>query len=750
MFTVIAIASVALLQAGGSPDSSRATRAPDSSARPADATAAQLATAFRDARARVLLDRARDAHSRQDSSILSYDAMAYERLTASASIHRTGRDRQLLRKEQAARVRWHRDAGAHVELMAARFVHPGNAHLATQAIEASELTQAPVLPFLPSEDPLWIVNGLELVDGRLIHPVARGAEAHYTYESGDSVTLRLPDGAEVRLLELRVRPRSVRWDRVVGSLWVDAERGTLVRAAYRLSEPLEIWSHVGADPSDDEVPGYVRALMQPMRAHVTAMIVDYGLFEGRFWLPRLQVMEGHAELAFVRARFTMEQSYRYSAINSVPADSLRPTLDSSARTTCDSSAVHTSIARRTTARIPVAVAVPCDTEALARSAELPSTVEASGVDLFARLERDELAAQSLGMSAQAAWEPVHPTVELGLHLTRFNRIEGLSTGVRVAQQLGAGLVADGTLRLGAADRVPNLELGVAITNLERTLRLGGYERLVAANDWGNPLSFGSSLSALFFGRDEGFYYRARGVELTSSRDAGEGLTWRLFAEHQRSAPVESSFSFAKLVNDVAFTPNITATPGLFAGAALRAAHSVGTDPRAWRGLTDLRLEAAGGDGAAYGRGAVDLTLSRAVGPTAGNGPLAAMTLSLGSSIGDLPPQRHWYLGGSRTIRGHRPGAASGEAYWLGRLELAQQLFAGTRLSLFGDAGWAGDRSALGTREPFRLRTSAGTPAPLSGAGIGLSVLDGLLRIDVAKGLQPGRAWRTDLYLDARF
>lgn len=39
---------------------------------------------------------------------------------------------------------------------------------------------------------------------------------------------------------------------------------------------------------------------------------------------------------------------------------------------------------------------------------------------------------------------------------------------------------------------------------------------------------------------------------------------------------------------------------------------------------------------------------------------------------------------------------------------------------------------------------------MSGAGIGASVLDGLLRLDASRGLYPRRRVRLDLYLDAKF
>jgi hypothetical protein len=40
--------------------------------------------------------------------------------------------------------------------------------------------------------------------------------------------------------------------------------------------------------------------------------------------------------------------------------------------------------------------------------------------------------------------------------------------------------------------------------------------------------------------------------------------------------------------------------------------------------------------------------------------------------------------------------------------------------------------------------------PASGVGAGLSFLDGLIRMDLARGLYPAKQWNFALYLDARF
>jgi hemolysin activation/secretion protein len=94
------------------------------------------------------------------------------------------------------------------------------------------------------------------------------------------------------------------------------------------------------------------------------------------------------------------------------------------------------------------------------------------------------------------------------------------------------------------------------------------------------------------------------------------------------------------------------------------------------------------------------------------------------------------------VRGQfaRPEGAGrvGDTFWLGRAELGLG-FVAARPTIFYDVGWAGPRADFA--RPGR---------PLSGAGAGLSLLDGLLRIDVSRGIWPEQRWRTDVYLGARF
>lgn len=327
-------------------------------------------------------------------------------------------------------------------------------------------------------------------------------------------------------------------------------------------------------------------------------------------------------------------------------------------------------------------------------------------------------------------------------------MEGLSLGALARQQLGRGYAWDATARLGTGDRTPNAELGVTRTNGRMSWRLAGYHRLAVANDdWGSPLSFGASLGALLYGRDEGYYYRATGMQLTRSLARGGGPTTRLFVERHHDVSSDGRFNVSRALGGGSeFFPNIRAVDATVAGVALRDQRSVGIDPRGARLLSDVRLEGgwAAYDSAdaslsrAYGRAAAEVTVSHGL----GGALTGALTLGGGISRNAPLPQRGFYLGGSQTVRGQLLGAAGGltggEAYWLTRAELALNREV-VRPVLFGDLGWAGRRADW--RTPGR---------PISGAGVGLSVLDGLVRLDLARGIYPRQKMRLDLYVEARF
>jgi outer membrane translocation and assembly module TamA len=80
----------------------------------------------------------------------------------------------------------------------------------------------------------------------------------------------------------------------------------------------------------------------------------------------------------------------------------------------------------------------------------------------------------------------------------------------------------------------------------------------------------------------------------------------------------------------------------------------------------------------------------------------------------------------------------GEAFGRARFEVALVLPVAS-VALFSDAGWVGPD----------LDDFDEADALLS-VGVGVSVLDGLIRLDVARGLRAPERTRWDFYLDAAF
>ncbi|HKN58667.1 MAG TPA: ShlB/FhaC/HecB family hemolysin secretion/activation protein, partial [Gemmatimonadaceae bacterium] len=390
------------------------------------------------------------------------------------------------------------------------------------------------------------------------------------------------------------------------------------------------------------------------------------------------------------------------------------------------------VQHRSEENLRILVRVPCDTVALAHSADLPKSIYEEGETVFGSAERDALVSEALTLGAQPGFSPQGATISYGLPYTRFNRIEGFSTALAVDKVLGEGYSSHALFRLGVADWSPNGELSLDRTDGRRKIGVGVYRRLVASNDWGDPLGFSSSVSALFFGRDEGFYYRTWGAELTGEKDYGIITNWRLFAEQHFDATVHTEFAIAHPGGVKGELTNINAVNGNIVGLAVMHHSSYGVDPHGFRALTDLKVEGAAGT-FDYSRSSLQTTLSGGLGPLDG-----ALTLGGGTSGGQLPIQKQFFLGGVQTVRGQKAGAAIGDSFWMTSAEIGSRS-TGFRKIVFADLGWAGSRADFS--HPGR---------PLSGAGVGASFMDGLIRVDLAKGIYPEKSVRANLYVEARF
>ena len=764
-------------------------------------TDADRASAYANDATREFIARAREARLRVDSSLVGYRSTSYERLTLSGSIGPLGRAVTLARRETVGEVTWSRGAGAHIALKGRRRVT--NTSLTLPNPTGDQLVP---VPWYPGMDDLWLPSssGARGSNGRdaeadttnLVHPLSIGSESYYTFSLGDSTVITLGDRRRIVLRELRARPRRPKWNLSLGSYWFDTERHQIVRAIYRLSVPYDVWTEEknARGPAEKSPPLFARFLAQPLRGELQAVTLEYGLHEDRFWLPRVRRMDGTVKAGPAQLAVTIEQGFRFDDVNSttivpdIPAanlaltalyDSLdghwqqlridrrtlqtaadsaawkvrRATLDSafkqystkwSAQGQADCKATGTRYQTGTRLRRAVVtrVAIPCDSTVLANAPELAGGLFAERAQVYGST-LDAATREALALDVQAAVAPQRITRHAGLEYLRYNRVEALSVGVALRQQIGAGWSWEANARGSFGDRQLNGEVFATRTNGDGELTVAGYRRLVQADDYGFALGPFASVQNFVSGLDEQFYHRAAGAEITR-RYAGRGagalrLETRLFGEWQQGVGTQAALSVPWLFDrsrtfDRDVIDTLPHMSGAAYGASLRLLAARGAENEGWRIGSAWRAEAVAGD-FRYVRAAGDMAISRAL-----PGMLRlTTTFSGGMSSGAMPTHRLWNIGGWQTLRGLQAGTLRGDAFWMTRAELLWARQGRLQPGVFTDAGWAGTRGDIARSRDARISV---------GGGVRLFGLP--FRIDMAQVLEPGARPRIDLYAPLRF
>jgi Omp85 superfamily domain len=709
------------------------------------------ASAYLDPVAAELVRGARERRARVERTIDVYRVTARERFHV--GLESAFRDRSLFGRETAARIEWQRGETGVVRVLGAREASPA----ASRGVKVPDDLQSDVtdLGFDPDQLQLSFfgigANDLDddederTVDARrdsagvtvevntgggLIDPLAAGSEAHYRFRSGDTTTVRLPDGSRLRLVQLEIIPRRREFRLLRGTLWIDDQSKGVARSVLAMARPFDL-----RRDADEDIPRVVNTF-GAIRAEVRYITVEYALVEGRFWMPRLMAADMEANLGVLAGvPFRIERSYsdyevRASATPQQAPVSVLAQRDTAAERVCraDAKAAGEHCECRNGQCQRWRVEVPADSAALLASADLPAPLADGNSRLITGEEVESLArvlTPSLGRLGDF-------TPELSTRFTnlRYNRVEALSVAAAADVAWGP-LAIDGEARLGLGDREPGAELGIARETLGRRTRIGGYRRLATFDPASRALGLGGSLNALLFGRDEADYYRASGAELTSApvREGRWSYAWRIFGEHQHPVSRTTQLSAARAWDDDPFRGVRPADRADQAGASLALGRILGSDRAPARLTLGSWVE---GQAGTYGFGRGQATARLAV-PSAGRFALA-LEAAAGTSAGDVPLQGLWYLGGTTTVRGYEGAYLGGESFWRARAEAATP-FPAARLVVFGDAGWAGARDAW-EWDP-----------PLVSAGVGASVLDGLVRLDLSRALREPTGWRVDLYLD---
>jgi len=663
--------------------------------------------AYLDETARRLVPGARNALAATRQAVNTHSGTVRERLSFDAPTSR--RDRPWMRGERVLSARWSRSAPATHDLIEEHFRHPGIGPGKPRYFRG---LRADHLPVDPLADPFSLglapFMGAAAAASAVHSPVGPDAERYYQFRSSDTTSLQLGDGQTIRAVAVTAIPRYRSIRLVAAIMWIDPETHALVRTAYRPAKRIDHeitgvlreaggwW--LGLDVTiDDDAPAGDAPANQPgwfgqlinetftavllgIETDISAVTVDFAPARPGHWLPR-------------RAQWT-----GYTGIESVTATgSVVPTLPFVMDWTLE-----------------------------------PGDPADGGEEWNPSRARDDALALGNTLAAIGNGDPgdtgraaspwyLYPPVWT-LNLMRYNPVEGVSIGAQMRRDFGWWR---SVLTLRAATRewkeVPDLDFTLQRDrpglrtqfSMYRSLRTGA---LGAGGIEGFPLPVILESDSLDF-------HRSTGAALRFLSGSGDrlGLSLSLFAERDevvatggdRDDDVENGGDRGRAIQ-ARYDGDETGRRRTRIGAAL--------EWRPWWGGMGQESIGAGGT-VGVRASAGDNAHVRTVIEGALLVPLAAR-ISLGLQAGfanvsgDPAPQDLWDLGGTGAfLRGHAEAVETSRA-WMGRADLQFPVrFA--RLSLFGD--WA---RAEG--EDYYA------------AGAGLVMLDGLLRVDLARGLTAER------------
>lgn len=512
------------------------------------------------------------------------------------------------------------------------------------------------------------------------HPLAPSGPSLYDYALEDSLTLRLP-GRTVRVQAIAFRPKDPSAPRVVGTLYVDADDGSLVR--FRFS--------------------FTRAAYRDPTLEDITVSLENGLWNGTYWLPRAQELEIRRRTTWlalpargiIRAQWKID-TYRFD-VGLADARFLGPEITS---------------------------APPAVRDTFPWSGSLDSAVAAvrgsdETVDLRAVRARvaSLAAAHALGGLPRAAFG-----VGGVSDVIHVNRVGGFTPGIGYVVRPNLTTTLSAWVGYGASDHRALGRLRTSVDHegvtwslsVSRVLRDVGDEPVIS------PIL--NSMLAQELGDDFGDYVLATRGEAAAEWRIGTYGQVRVAAGIEQTASVSTAATPAS----GAYRPN----PALGAGRIEFGTVHVRTTDASSRRHVAVTVE--GGRGQASGDGYMRVRLSGAWAIDAGETEIVASGWA-GWASDAVPPDRAFVLGGRGTLVGMPFRAFGGRTAVLGRLEwripvpfaaipLGPYASTGKRIEVapFVAAGWA-------------ARPLTGFPWAATGVrptfGVAADVIDGLLHLE---------------------
>lgn len=544
-------------------------------------------------------------------------------------------------------------------------------------------------------DIIRLGDGDEVHD--VVHPLSPTGPASYDYAITDSMSIR-GSGVNVDVIMVSVRPKNPLGPAAVGAVYIDRATASVVRMMF----------------------SFTRAALRDRQLEDVSVILENGLVDGRFWLPRRQEIEVRRSASWMDfpAKGIIRGRWELCCIetNRGLASPLFHGPEIVEAGTREQLRQHPSFKGDVLASLPDDVRALDADEVRIVQEEARRLVQESALR---RVRTSNLAARRIS------------------DFIRFDRVEGLALGAGVSQKLGAGFSTTAIGRYGTSD---SRWKGRGRFGWQRASGLSveavGFDDWLLIGEAPEVSGIRNSIAAQEFGSDWTQPIGVVGGSLRVQRAPPDrARVWIEAAlQDERALAVRAHSAFG------AFEPTMPAlalerralTFGLEVG------NSVGDRRIAARlSGSDWTLR----DGSAEGsnlRGSVDFELGFAVGEST----VRLRTIAGALSAGSQPLQDAVLFGGPTTAPGYDFQSIAGTIGASQRLELQRRIpFVPIDLGRFGrvpatlvlapfaHAAWVGGTSASGP---------AGDGGWYPAVGLGVIGFFDLLRVDVARGLRDGR------------
>ncbi len=332
------------------------------------------------------------------------------------------------------------------------------------------------------------------------HPLSIAGLATYDYRIADSLAIRAGDRA-IEVMMVSVRPKDDRQPAAVGAVYIDRVSSSVVRMTF----------------------SFTRAALRDRQLEDVSVILENGLVEGRFWLPRRQEIEIRRTASWMDfpARGIIRGRWEICCIEAnvglAPITFRGPEIESAPREVLERYRFEGSVL----SGLPEEVRA-FDAEDVRRVQEEARTLVRAGA--LARTRRTVLASRSVS------------------DLVRVDRTEGLALGAGLTQAFGAGITATVAARYGTADERGKVRGGLGWSSAHGvSVALAGRNDVAPVGLAPEVSGLRNSIAAQEFGSDWTDTYGVRGatVGVTMRPRPGSTVSLELARETHRPLVVHA-------------------------------------------------------------------------------------------------------------------------------------------------------------------------------------------------------------------